>query len=522
MFRKEEKDSDEQLQMRKSRIEAECEKRKAQVTRERIDRLAGIEGEETEASKQSKSDREQIEKSFQKTLSEQGVSSNLIGDSKQRAELSANSISRIEGYLTQVAEFQQLKRDFVDPLGSLRSQRQNASESLEAEKLRLDGFEERHRQAIGVLAAREEELSQQSQQLQRDEEAVCRFRKDRRFDQELGFFDREDLAPAAFYRALAACEFLQSAEAAHERRAEVDKRGDKNAKIFLNHFDAETLMRKVLGFSPIHEHFSWYIFIGAELRPFVNGRGIQGMKLIQTQEFEQLVRNVGAKNADFQAGVRQVKQTAALVQAHLEKNNFVDVLDSVELKVERVDNNLTKILAEVEGFGGLTFGTDRDLFGKRADRDQVDKAIDTFARLVREIESYPAEQLSLTDYFDFFIRIHENGNDMGWRKSLDDIGSTGTDYLVKMLIYLSLIDVYRERAIDAKAGSTVHCVLDETGVLAPKYVRSVLEYAKSRGIILITAGHSQQTVGFENWVRVRKRGARFGGQTVLRKVLKCD
>ena len=111
---------------------------------------------------------------------------------------------------------------------------------------------------------------------------------------------------------------------------------------------------------------------------------------------------------------------------------------------------------------------------------------------------------------------------MGSRKSLDHIGSTGTDYLVKMLIYLSLIEVYRERAINSKAGSTVHCVLDETGVLAPKYVRSVLEYAKSRGIILITAGHSQQTVGFENWVRVRKRGQRFGGQTVLRKVLKCN
>lgn len=83
-------------------------------------------------------------------------------------------------------------------------------------------------------------------------------------------------------------------------------------------------------------------------------------------------------------------------------------------------------------------------------------------------------------------------------------------------------EVYRERAIDSRNGSTVHCVLDETGVLAPKYVRSVLEYAKSRGIILITGGHSQQTAGFENWVRVRKRGQRFTAQRVLRKVLKCD
>jgi hypothetical protein len=91
-----------------------------------------------------------------------------------------------------------------------------------------------------------------------------------------------------------------------------------------------------------------------------------------------------------------------------------------------------------------------------------------------------------------------------------------------MLIYLSLIEVYRARAIDPKSSPTVHCILDETGVLAPKYVRSVLDYAATRGIILVTAGHSQQTTGFEFWVRVRKIGQRFAGQTILRKILRCD
>jgi hypothetical protein len=91
-----------------------------------------------------------------------------------------------------------------------------------------------------------------------------------------------------------------------------------------------------------------------------------------------------------------------------------------------------------------------------------------------------------------------------------------------MLIYLALIEVYRERAIDPKVEATVHCVLDETGVLAPKYVRCLLAYAATRGIILVTAGHSQQTTGFEYWMFVRKVGSRFAGQKVLRKVLKCD
>lgn len=521
-LRADEKESENHFQNRRARLGEDFEGRKNRLVKERDDRLTLITGEEIEAARQRDAERTRIEKAFQDSLTQQGLNATLIETAKGRAESAAKEISRIEGYSNEVVEFQRMKREFVDPLDSLRTQHRSAEESLEHENARLTKLEARYQRAMKSLDERATELAEHKRQLGQDEEAVAGFRRDLRFVQELGFFDREDLGPAPFYRSGAVREFAQAAGAAHEKRAEIERRGDKNARTFLNHFDAETLDRKVLGFSPIHEHFNWFIFVGAELRPFVNGRGIQGMKQIQTQEFEQLIRNICAKNADFREGVRQVRQTAALVQEHLEKNNFVDVLDSVELKIERVDNNLIRTLAEIEAFAGMNFSRDRDLFGKRADREQIDKAIETFACLVREIESCRDKRLCLTDYFDFLIRVHENGHDMGWRKSLDDIGSTGTDYLVKMLIYLSLIEVYRERAIDSRNGSTVHCVLDETGVLAPKYVRSVLEYAKSRGIILITGGHSQQTVGFENWIRVRKRGQRFAGQTVLRKVLKCD
>lgn len=521
-LRAEQTASEDQFRQRKQRLESDFNGRKAGLTKQRDDALASIQDNEGEALRNRDAERLRIEKAFQESLTKQGANHDLVRAAKERADSTTSNISRIAAFEREVLEFQGLKREFVDPLDSHRSRRRNTQDSLEAENNRLSLLEKRNQQALGAFQRRHDELEQHRKALQSDEDAVHGFRKDTRFMLEWSLFDDGRLEPAPFYRAGAAREFADLAASAHEKRVEIEKRADKNARAFLNHFDQETLDRKVLGFSPIHEHFAWHVFVGAELRPFVAGRGIQGMKQIQTQEFEQLIRNICAKNADFREGIRQVNQTSALVQSNLGRNNFVDVLDSIELKVERVDNNLTRILSELESFAGLTFSADRDLFGKRADRDQIDKAIETFTRLVREIESSREKRLQLTDYFDFLIRVRENGHDMDWRKSLDHIGSTGTDYLVKMLIYLSLIEVYRERAIDARNGSTVHCVLDETGVLAPKYVRRILEYAKERGIILITAGHSQQTVGFENWIRVRKRGQRFGGQTVLRKVLTCD
>ena len=521
-LRHEQTQLEQRLEQRRSAAGEDFDGRKQTAGQAAKEKLESVAEMETAAAKKRDAELARIEETFQDALARKGVDPILIKAAQERMEKADSEINRISDFQTEVAEYEALKREHVELLPSLRAQKQRQEESHRSKVNERGVLGEHHQQAMSGMQERENKLNSTCEELQKDEDAVGHFRKDMRFFAEWGYFDREDLVAASFFRAGAARAFVQAAEDSHQTGMSLSQQGNANARKFLNRFDPETLDRKILGFSPIHEHFEWSIFVGTELKPFVNGRGIHAMKQIQTQEFEQLIRNICAKNADFQTGVRQVSQTADQVATHLKENNFVDVLDSIELKIDRVDSSLTRTLLRMEEFADVTFGSDHDLFGKRADRSLVDRAIETFEMLLRDIDNHKSQRLTLTDYFEFSIRVHENGHDMGWRKSLDHIGSTGTDYLVKMLIYLSLIEIYRARAIDSKMGAIVHCVLDETGVLAPKYVRSVLEYAKSRGIILITAGHSQQTAGFDNWMHVRKFGQQFAAQAVLRRVLKCD
>jgi hypothetical protein len=493
-----------------------------QLSTEANQRRAQIEADEQSAAERRKLELTRIEQAFEQALHNKGANANLVQKARKRFNEAIENTNRVAAYESEVSTFLEIKRHFIDPLPSLRSQHFATEQVLNSKNERRMQLHEEHQQRCDSLKERRELLSKCSDELDRDGEALTHFRTDVRFAQELGYFERDDLVAVSLYRPEAIRGLLLNAQNAHSEKETLAKEGNDQARKFLNRFEPEVLDKKVLGFSPIHPFFDWFIFVGSELRPFVTYRTLTGMKQIQTQEFEQLIQNISRRNADFTAGIRQVKQTAELVEKRLQENNFVDVLDSIELKVNRVDTNLAQILAKLEEFAGLTFGTERDLFGKQADRVQVDKAIETFERLVREINNSKRERLELTDYFEFSIRVCENGHDMGWRKSLDEIGSTGTDYLLKMLIYLALIEVYREKALANPENSVVHCVMDETGVLAPKYVRKVLDYASSRGIVLITAGHSQQTTGFENWMRVCRRGKRFSGQIVLRKVLKCD
>jgi len=505
---------------RRRSIDAHFKQRCEELDADRKTRQAESEEALRKANQKRDTETARIEAEFQRSLGGKGADSQRIEAAKKRLDAAEKRREEVEGFREKVAEFTAKKKEFIDPLPEWRHQRDTVQAALnEREKARSERMA-RHREAEADLDCRRNALGEHEGILRRDQEAFEQFQKDLRFVQEFGYPEREDLPPSAIRRPGAVVEYLQEAASAHQERERTGAEGNKNARRFLNRFDAEILDRKVLGFSPIHEHFDWFIFVGSELKPFVNQQRIHAMTKVQTQEFEELVRKICHTNADFREGIRQVKQTAGLVEQHLSENNFVDVLDSIELKIEDVDDSLTRTLRGLEEFADISFTSGGDLFGKRADKASIERAISSFDRLLREIDNSRRSTLTLADQFDFLIRVHENGHDMGWRKSLNDIGSTGTDYLLKMLIYLALIEIYRERAIEGSA--TVHCVMDETGVLAPRYVRKVLEYAAERGIVLITAGHSQGNIGFDHWMLVRKHGSRFNAQEVLRKVLQCD
>ncbi|MDB6029446.1 MAG: hypothetical protein JWM68_5669, partial [Verrucomicrobiales bacterium] len=519
---REQKSLDGEISAKRAKIEQDFKTRKEDVTRIGSGRLEAIEAEEHKALAKREEDQRRAEEIFQKALNEKGVNQSLLEQAKSRLTKADLAIRGINQYEPVVAEYQIKKRELIDPLPSLGMQRDNVQQDLSSKNAKLQEMESQHGAKVKAFDECASKLGQTLVELNQDAGAVNQFKIDRRFLLESGMFESTDLCPAPFYRTGAVRNFAAGAGNAHEKRLKIGVDGEKRAKAFLNRFDPETSKQNVLGFSPIHEQFKWWFFVGDELKPFVTCRGIHGLQQIQTREFDQIIRNICNKNSQFQEGLRKVSQTAGAVEANLKKNNFVDVLDSIEFKIQPIDSNLTRVLAKIEQFADVTFNADVSLFGKRANKEQIDQANETFDQLVVEIDERQNKVLHLTDCFDFLIRVHENGRDMGWRKSLDHIGSTGTDYLLKMLIYLSLIEVFRERAIHPDCDSVVHCIMDETGVLAPKYIRCVLDYAKSRRIVLITAGHSQQTIGFENWLRVCKRGQRLAGQTVLRKVLQCD
>ncbi|MDD4697740.1 MAG: ATP-binding protein, partial [Fermentimonas sp.] len=115
-----------------------------------------------------------------------------------------------------------------------------------------------------------------------------------------------------------------------------------------------------------------------------------------------------------------------------------------------------------------------------------EKAISLLKQLIKEMAIYKEKEIRLSDSFELEFRIVENDNDTGWVEKLTNVGSEGTDTLVKAMINIMLLNVFKERAARKRNSNfRLHCMMDEIGKLHPNNVKGILKFANDRNILLI-------------------------------------
>lgn len=68
---------------------------------------------------------------------------------------------------------------------------------------------------------------------------------------------------------------------------------------------------------------------------------------------------------------------------------------------------------------------------------------------------------------------------------ITNVGSDGTDVLVKAMVNIMLINVFKQRAARKSGDFVIHCMMDEIGKLHPSNVKGILQFANVRNIYLI-------------------------------------
>lgn len=228
------------------------------------------------------------------------------------------------------------------------------------------------------------------------------------------------------------------------------------------------------------------------LRSFINENKIDLSMAETATQIGLVTDSIATKVKELSGQKDKIQHIISLIAEDFKKAEFEEskLIEFIKIKIEESDNKVYKLLKKTEEFReehGLIYNEglfNSDHSGVK--REVSTKAVRLLESLRSAIKEQEQEEIRLQDLFELKFNIKEGMNETGWTHKIDSIGSTGTDILVKAIIYITLLHVFiKESSHRSSKDFKVHCIIDEVGQISAHYLRELLKFAKNRNIMMI-------------------------------------
>ena len=256
--------------------------------------------------------------------------------------------------------------------------------------------------------------------------------------------------------------------------------------IFTGNFQENNLFRFKVKFTGEAEYFEF----AEMLKEFVDENKITEYKKRVEERFAHIIRQIGRETNALIEKEGEISKVINDINNDFVARNFVGAVKSMELKTDKSASPIFQLLVEIKNFNDeniYNIGMP-DLFSSAGPANKNEKAISLLKQLIKEMATSREKEITLSDSFELLFRIVENDNDTGWVEKLTNVGSDGTDVLVKAMINIMLLNVFKEKASKKQRDDfRLHCMMDEIGKLHPNNVKGILKFANDRNILLINS-----------------------------------
>ncbi len=234
-----------------------------------------------------------------------------------------------------------------------------------------------------------------------------------------------------------------------------------------------------------------YVDYALELKEFVIMRKMDEQRKRTSDFYTHVLHRVAATMRDLRSHNSQVQKIINDINRDFQENNFVGVIKDIQLRIQQSNDPLTALAFKITDFvdeSDLNMG-ELTLFSDNEQREANNiKAVRFLNALITQMEAEPKrEYITLADTFKLEFKVKENDNDTSWVEKLSNVGSDGTDILVKAMVNIMLINVFKRKESKKFGDFRIHCMMDEIGKLHPNNVRGILEFANKRNIWLINS-----------------------------------
>ena len=264
-----------------------------------------------------------------------------------------------------------------------------------------------------------------------------------------------------------------------------------------------------------------YRSFASSLVEFMESDKIEEFRSRTSGHYTELLLRISHEMDEVSRNSSEIAGIIKDINYDFKEKNFIGAVKSIELRTIPSADKMVTLLSRIKKFAD-EHGYDLDqvnLFsGASRDESRI-AAVEHLLSLMKLLtggEHALRSRLTLSDTFQLQFRITENDNDTGWVEKISSVGSDGTDVLVKAMVNIMLINVFKERVSGRFSDFRIHCVMDEIGRLHPRNVRGILDFAGARNIYLVNGSPVPYNVAdYKHTYLLSKDGTRTVIQSLL-------
>jgi hypothetical protein len=470
---------------------------------------------EIDIEKQGKLRRQnEINAQKQKDISRKGVDTERLSEIEKRLEILNAELLFIEDNRDTVTEYKKDKREFIDKVEDFKNHKQILEKQLDNEKRKYQQQKDKINKDLVIVEEIINELVQKQQDLKEDNDTFETFKSSDCYYSIKNYFTNSSIENSSEKRVKNLIDEIKEVhyDRLHNRVDEIRK----TTTDFLGKFSEDNIFK----FKKQLTDDKSFLDFAMMLSDFVEENKIDRIEKEVNERFALIITTIGIQTNSLVSESGKIQSVIKKINDDFIEKNFVGAIKKIELKIEDSKNEVVQLLIMIKKYNDdnyLELGT-ANLFSSENQEKKNKDAIDILKQFVKKISELKRDYISLSDSFELKFRIEENQNDTGWVEKLSNVGSDGTDVLVKAMVNIMLLNVFKEGVSKRFKDFQLHCMMDEIGKLHPNNVRGILKFANDRNILLINSSPIENdALAFKHIYKLKKDND--GNNTKVNRIL---
>ena len=495
------------LQKHIHQLQKECHHALQAKEKERDAAIARTEAELRTRKQEVEAQREKLRQSQTSELNGQGADTSVINHYQQKIDGLRKEIEFIHQHRHYIFEYEKDKREYFDLEGEFHEKKkavaQNMADLKDKYEARSEKLKKSKNDASGVLQAKRNELTT----LQKDQEALAKFKMD------------TSLCPPEAMTVEEKPTQKSCGTLVEELKSLIynNRLDNESFKKVVNAFSSHFTSQNTFSFPTTPVTDADYSNYAANICEFVEENKILTYQTRISERYSNIISRISKEIGELTKNESEIHKTIHAINNDFVERNFTGVIRSIELRAQPSNDKLTQLLMEMKDFNeGNQFNMGEvDLFTQETRTEINEKAVRYLNSFSTILKDQPGRKfLVLSDTFNLQFRIVENDNDTGWIEKIANVGSEGTDILVKAMVNIMLINVFKEKASRKFGDFKLHCMMDEIGKLHPTNVKGILAFANCRNILLINSSPTTYNVEDYRYTYLLSKDARSNTKVV--------